>query len=261
MSGGGATSRGARVALVTGASSGIGAVTATALARRGFRVVVHGRDERATADVALAVDGVPVCADLARAGEAERVAERALEVGEGSVEVLVNNAGFGWHGDFGEMPLGTAEQLLAVNLAAPIALTRALLPAMRKRNAGRVVFVSSIAGRLGVGGEAVYAASKAGLDCFADSLRGELRETGVRVGVVVAGVIATPFFERRGTPYARRWPKPIPTDAAAEAVVRCVERGVAEVYVPRWLRVPVAVQGVAPGVYRWLEGRFGGEGV
>jgi short-subunit dehydrogenase len=247
------------VALVTGASSGIGAATATALAARGYRVVVHGRDERATAGVALAVEGVPVCADLAREGEAERLAERALEVGRGRVEVLVNNAGFGWYGEFGTMPAGTAQRLLAVNLAAPIALTRALLPAMRERGAGRVVFVSSIAGRLGVGGEAVYAASKAGLGCFADSLRGELRGTGVGVGVVVAGVIATPFFERRGTAYARRWPRPIATEAAAAAVVRCVE-GSAEVYVPRWLRVPVAVRGVAPGVYRWLEGRFGGEG-
>jgi short-subunit dehydrogenase len=245
-----------RVALVTGASSGIGAATAAALARRGFRVVVHGRDEQATAGVAMAVDGVPVCADLAFAGEAERLAARALDVGGGSVEVLVNNAGFGWYGDFGAMPAGTAERLLAVNLAAPIALTRALLPPMRARDAGRVVFLSSIAGRVGVAGEAAYAASKAGLHCFADSLRGELRGTGVGVGVVVAGVIATPFFERRGAPYTRRWPAPIPTEVAAEAVLRCVERRAAEVFVPRWLRVPVAVQGVAPGVYRWLEGRF-----
>ena len=245
------------VALVTGSSSGIGATTAAALARRGYRVVVHGRDEQATAAVAMAVGGVPVCADLARDGEAERLAERALEVGRGRVEVLVNNAGFGWRGDFGTMPAGTAERLLAVNLAAPIALTRALLPGMRERDAGRLVFVSSIAGRVGVGGETVYAASKAGLDCFADSLRGELRGSRIAVGVVVAGVIETPFFERRGTPYARRWPRPIPVERAAEAVMRCVERGAAEVYVPRWLRVPVAVQGVAPGVYRWLEGRFG----
>ncbi|WP_228555071.1 SDR family NAD(P)-dependent oxidoreductase [Catenulispora pinisilvae] len=247
------------VALVTGASSGIGAATATALARRGYRVIVHGRDEKATAAVAVAVDGVPVCADLALEGETERLADRALEVGRGRVEVLVNNAGFGWYGDFDGIPAGTAERLLAVNLAAPIALTRALLPGMRERGAGRLVFLSSIAGQVGVAGEAAYAATKAGLHCFADSLRSELRGTGVGVGVVVAGVIATPFFERRGTPYARRWPKPMPTEVAADAVVRCVERGAAAVYVPRWLRVPVAVQGVAPGVYRWLDGRFGRE--
>src|SRR2546423_2777369 len=145
------------VALVTGASSGIGAATAAALARRGYRVVVHGRDEQAVAEVAKAVGGVPASADLERVAEVERLADLALEVGGGQLDVLVNNAGFGWSGDFEGMPVPIAERLTAVNLAAPIALTRALLPGMRARGAGRLVFVSSIAGRLGVGGEAVYA--------------------------------------------------------------------------------------------------------
>jgi short-subunit dehydrogenase len=247
----------ARVALVTGASSGIGAATAAALARRGFRVVVQGRDERTVAEVATKVAGVPVCADLSRAGEVERLVEQSLAVGGGRLDVLVNNAGFGWSGPFDAMPTEQVGHVLAVNLAAPIALTRALVPGMRERGFGRVVFVGSIAGRLGVGGEAVYAAAKAGLDCFAQSIGGELRGSGVTVGIVVPGVVATPFFERRGVPYTRRWPRPVPPGRVADAVVRCVERGVAEVYVPRWLRVPVAVRGVAPGAYRWLEGRFG----
>lgn len=246
-----------RVALVTGASSGIGAATAAALSLRGFRVVVHGRDERATADVAARVGGVPVCADLARAVEVERLAGRVVEAGGGRLDVLVNNAGFGWAGAFDAMPAETVGRLLAADLAAPIALARALVPAMRDRGWGRVVFVGSIAGRLGVGGEAVYAAAKAGLDCFARSIRGELRGTGVEVGVVVPGVVATSFFERRGEPYTRTRPRPVPPDKVADAVLRCVERGAAEVYVPRWLRVPVAVQAVAPNAYRWLESRFG----
>ncbi|GAA2006842.1 SDR family NAD(P)-dependent oxidoreductase [Catenulispora subtropica] len=246
-----------RVALVTGASSGIGAATAAALARRGYRVVVQGRDERTLAEVATKVAGVPVCADLSRAREVERLAERALEVGGGRVDILVNNAGVGWMGAFDAMPTETVGQLLAVDLAAPIALTRALVPGMRERGFGRVVFVGSIAGRLGVGGEAVYAGAKAGLDCFAESIRGELRGTGVAVSVVVPGVVATPFFERRGEPYTRRWPRPVPAGRVADAVVRCVEGGAAEAYVPRWLRVPVVTRAVAPGVYRWLAGRFG----
>jgi short-subunit dehydrogenase len=246
-----------RVALVTGASSGIGAATASALARRGYRVVVQGRDEAALAEVATKVAGIPVRADLSRAAEVEHLVDRALEAGDGQLDVLVNNAGFGWMGSFDEAPPETVGRLLAVNLAAPIALTRALVPTMRERGSGRVVFVSSIAGRLGVNGEAVYAATKAGLDRFAESLRAELRGSGVEVGTVVPGVVATPFFERRGTPYTRHRPRPVPPSKVADAVLRCVERGTAEVYVPRWLRVPVAVQGVAPGAYRWLEGRFG----
>ena len=245
------------IALVTGASSGIGAATAVALTRRGFQVIVHGRDESAVTGVARKVEGIPICADLSRTKEVERLAEQALAAGGGRLDVLVNNAGFGWSGDFDTMPTETAERLLAVNLSAPIVLTRALLPTMRERGSGRLVFVSSIAGRLGVGGEAVYAASKAGLDCFAESLRGESLGTGIKVGIVVPGVIATPFFERRGTPYARRWPRPILAGAVAEAVVRCMEHGTTEVYVPRWLRIPVAMRGVAPGAYRWFADRCG----
>jgi short-subunit dehydrogenase len=246
------------VALVTGASSGIGSATAEALARRGWRVVVHGRDERATHAVAEAVGGVPVCVDLAGPGAAELLAERALQAGGGKISVLVNNAAFGWSGAFEAMDAETVRRLLAVDLAAPIALTHSLLPGMREQGAGRVVFISSIAGRLGVGGEAVYSAAKAGLDCFAESLRSELRGTGVGVGVVVPGVIATPFFERRGNPYIRKRPRPLPASKVADAVVLCVEGSAAEVYVPRWLRLPVAVRGVAPGAYRRLAGRFGG---
>jgi short-subunit dehydrogenase len=244
------------VALVTGASSGIGSATADALARRGYHVIVSGRDEYAVGAVARRVGGVPVTADLALQDGAARLAERALEVA-GRIDVVVNNAGIGWAGAFADMPAEAVDQLLSVNLSAPIALTRALLPGMKERRRGRLVFVTSIAGRLGVSGESVYAATKAGLDCFAESLRMELRATGVTVGVVVPGVVDTPFFERRGTPYTRRRPRPIPATTVAAAVLRCVETGAAEVYAPRWLRLPVAVRGVLPGPYRSLAARFG----
>ena len=247
----------APVALVTGASSGIGSATAESLARKGYRVVVHGRDERAVTEVARRVDGVAVTVDLARPDGAELLAARALDVA-GRVDVLVNNAGIGWAGSFAEMPVTTIEPLMTVNLTAPIALTRLLLPEMLERGHGCLVFVTSIVGRLGVAGEAVYAATKAGLDCFAESLRAETRDSGVTIGVVMPGVVDTPFFERRGASYTRSRPRPISATAVAEAVARCVETGAAEVYTPRWLRLPVAVRGVAPGAYRRLEARFGG---
>lgn len=107
-------------------------------------------------------------------------------------------------------------------------------------------------------GESVYAAAKAGLDTFAESLRLELRGTGVTVGVLVPGVIDTPYFERRGAPYPRRTPRPLPAEKVALAAVRALDRGTAEVHVPRWLRVPIAVRGLAPGAYRSLAARFGG---
>jgi short-subunit dehydrogenase len=120
-----------------------------------------------------------------------------------------------------------------------------------------VAFVSSIAGRTGVAGEAVYAATKAGLDAFAESLRWELAGTGVTVSVLVPGVVDTAFFERRGRPYDRRRPRPVPAAKVAEALVRDIGSARPERYLPRWLRTAVVVRAALPGPYRRLAGRFG----
>jgi short-subunit dehydrogenase len=122
---------------------------------------------------------------------------------------------------------------------------------------GAVCFVTSIAGRTGVAGEAVYSATKAGLDAFAESLRAETAGSGINVGVVVPGVVDTGFFDARGRPYERKRPRPIPPDVVAEAVVLAVERGQAEAWVPRWLRIAPTVRALAPGAYRRLVLRFG----
>jgi short-subunit dehydrogenase len=139
-------------------------------------------------------------------------------------------------------------------------LTRLLLPGMIQRGRGRVVFVSSIAGVTGVSGEAVYAATKAGLSTFAESLAYEVRGAGVGVSVVVPGVIDTPFFGRRGRPYGRKRPAPIPAGRVAGAVIAALEHDRALVYVPRWLRLPAWLHGAAPGTFRTLAARFGGSG-
>jgi short-subunit dehydrogenase len=245
------------VVLVTGASSGIGRATAQALARRGARLLLHGRDERALAELAALTGGTPLAADLADPTQVVRLAQRALSA-TGRVDALVANAGAGWAGPFVAQPESDLDRLLAVNLAAAIRLTRALLPAMLERRSGYLAYVSSIAGRTGGAGEAVYAASKAGLDAFAESLRLELAGTGVDVGVLVPGVVDTAFFARRGQPYRRSRPRPLPAAQVGERLARMVERGDAEVYRPAWLRLPVAVRAVAPAAYRALAARFGG---
>jgi short-subunit dehydrogenase len=246
-----------QVALVTGASSGIGWATALRLASAGVKVVVHGRDQAALTELAERVHGVPLSIDLSDPAGTDELAERAVAA-FGRVDILVANAGVGWAGPFARMPSGDVDRLVTVNLSAPIRLTRALLPAMVERRAGYVAYVTSIAGRTGVAGEAVYAATKAGLDAFAESLRLELRGTGVGVGVLVPGVVATRFFERRGQPYGRARPRPLPAETLADALVGMIDAGAAEVYRPRWLRLPVAIRGALPGTYRRLAGRFGG---
>jgi len=131
------------------------------------------------------------------------------------------------------------------------------VPGMIARGRGHIVFVSSIAGATGVRGEAVYSAVKAGLGCFAESLAHELAGRGVRVSVIVLGVIDTPFFERRGRPYDRRRPTPLPANRVANALVSAIERNQYMVFVPRWMGFPAWLHGAAPGVFRHLADRFG----
>ena len=219
-------------------------------------MVLAGRDEAALAEAAAAVGGHVVAADLTAPGAPERLAAAAVEV-TGRVDVLVNNAGIGWAGDVAAMRPDEVEHLVAVNLTAPLRLTRALLPAMVARRQGHLVMVTSVAGATGVPGEAVYAATKAGLATFADSVRLEVAGSGVRVTTVAPGVIDTAFFARRNRPYERRWPRPIPADRVAAAIVDAVRHDRAEVWVPRWLRLPARLRGAAPGLYRALAARFG----
>ncbi|MBB2740953.1 UNVERIFIED_ORG: short-subunit dehydrogenase [Microbispora rosea subsp. rosea] len=238
---------GARV-LVTGASSGIGAATALELSARGARLVLSGRDQEALAGVAARTGGEILPADLS-----DPSADLAVRAGR--VDMLVACAGEGWSGPLARMSGGTAERMIAVNLTAHVQLTRLLLPGMLERGRGHLVYVASIAGVVGVREEAVYAATKAGLLAFAESLRYEL--PGVGVTAVVPGVVDTPFFARRGRPYTRRRPAPVPPERVARAIAVAVERDRAEVYVPAWLRLPARLRGAAPGAFRVLARRFG----
>ena len=241
---------------MTGASSGIGRATALALARAGARLVLTGRNEARLGSVADATGGEAIVADLTEPGAPERVAREADERLRG-VDVLVNNAGVGLAGPLLDVDFVRVDELVAVNLRAPILLTRTLLPGMLERGVGAIVNVASIAGHVGVGGEAVYAATKAGLIGFSESLRQELIGTSVRVSVVSPGVVDTLFFERRGVPYARRRPRPVPADRVARTIVAAIETGAPRFFVARWFAFPVRLQETLPGVYRTLAARFG----
>ncbi len=245
------------VVLVTGASAGIGRVAAARFAAKGARVLVHGRDPERTRQVAADVGGTALLGDLASPAERQRLTAEALDA-FGGVDVLVNNAGFGYLGPISGMGVDVIRRLIEVDLLAAVELTRSLLPGMLERKRGAICFVTSIAGRTGVAGEAVYSATKAGLDAFADSLRGETAQSGVNISVVVPGVVDTGFFEARGRPYERTRPRPIPAETVAEAVVRAVERDRAEQWRPRWLRIAPTVRALAPGAFRRLSVRFGG---
>ena len=244
------------VCLVTGATTGIGRAAAIQLAHSGARVVSLGRDPGALEDVVGHTSGAGLSAELADPRDVERASEEAVEA-FGRVDVLVNNAGEGYAGPFAEMTPERADRLVRVNLVAPIRLTRAFLPAMIERRSGCVVNVASIAGHVGIAGEAVYSATKAALITFSDSLRDELRGTGVGVSVVSPAVVDTHFFERRGHPYDRGFPRPVPAERVAEGIVRAIRTGKPHVFVPAWGSFPARLRGGLPGLYRALARRFG----
>jgi short-subunit dehydrogenase len=260
------------VALVTGGSSGIGAATARALAAAGARLLIAGRDRGRLAAVARQTGGIVLEADLGSADGPATLAKAALEAagslppgpatcsGAAGIDILINSAGVGWSGPTEEMAEEKVTELVAVNLTAPIQLTRLLLPGMTARGRGRVVFISSIVGVTGVRGEAVYSAVKAGLGPFAESLAYELGDCGVGVSLIVPGVIDTPFFEHRGKPYGRKKPNPLPAERVAQAITSAIARERGLVYVPRWMRLPAWLHGAAPGAFRILAGRFGDPG-
>ncbi|MGW1258771.1 SDR family NAD(P)-dependent oxidoreductase [Streptomyces sp. NPDC002513] len=244
-------------ALVTGASSGIGAAVALRLAAEGgWRLVLNGRDVSRLARVADQTSAAAFPADLTRPGADRRLAEFALGR-VGRVDLLVAGAGIGWAGDFTTMPASAIAEVMEADALATMRLVRHLLPHMVAAGSGRVVIIGSFAGSVGVRGEAVYSAAKGALATFADALRYEVQGTGVGISLVIPGVVDTPFFDRRGVPYRRTRPRPVPAERAADAVWRAVVRGRDEVYVPGWLRLPARVRGAAPGLYRRLAARYG----
>ncbi|MGQ0774925.1 MAG: SDR family NAD(P)-dependent oxidoreductase [Pseudonocardiales bacterium] len=238
-------------ALVTGGSSGIGAAVAGMLATAGYRVVVLGRDRARLATVAADIGADAVVADLATLEGLTRAADAAT-----GVDLLVNSAGRGWAGALATMSPEDIDALVTVNLTAPLRLTRAALPGMRQRGRGHLVFVSSIAA-VGVGGEAVYAATKAGLRTFAASLRHEVAPEGIGVTTLLPAAVRTPFFDHRGRPYDRRFPRPLGPAQVASALLRAVEQNRPEVFVPRWLTVAARLQGALPELFHRLAQRFG----
>jgi NAD(P)-dependent dehydrogenase (short-subunit alcohol dehydrogenase family) len=241
-------------AVITGGSSGIGAATARAFAARGVHVAIAGRDLAALRRVAADTGGVLIAGDLREPGCPRRTVEQAAAA-LGGLDIVVSNAGIGWAGPFADMSESDIDALLDVNLRAAGHLARAAIPQLRP-GVGRLVFVGSIAGLVGVPGEAWYSATKAALACLADMLRAELRPAGIGVSFISPGVVDTAFFERRKVPYQRQHPQLASAAAIADVIVDAVDRGRDDVVTPSWLSLPVRLKVSFPGLYRLLAARL-----
>lgn len=186
-----------RTALVRGASRGIGAAAARALDRAGAHValVARGNEELAAVAGELEHDPVVVVADLGEVDAPATVARQALDA-LGTVDVLVNNAAAAARLATVDTDATVIDELLAVNVRAPLLLIAALLPSMTERGAGSIVNLSSVSGLVGTPRRAAYAASKGALDAATRSLAIELGPLGIRVNSVAPGVVDTALWAK-----------------------------------------------------------------
>jgi NAD(P)-dependent dehydrogenase (short-subunit alcohol dehydrogenase family) len=185
-----------KVALVTGATSGIGQAAAAQLAAQGATVIVHGRDAKRGAAVVAEIENSGgtarfVGAELGEPAEALRLAN---EVGD--VDILVNNAGFAWFGPSAKLDADTLDQLFAANVQAPYLLVSVLGPKMAARGDGVIINIASRAGIVGQPNTAAYGATKAALASFARSWATEYGPAGVRVNAISPGPVYTNAAER-----------------------------------------------------------------
>jgi NAD(P)-dependent dehydrogenase (short-subunit alcohol dehydrogenase family) len=186
-----ATAARSTVALVTGATSGIGRAVAMRLGADGMTVIVHGRDAgrgAATVKEIEANGGTArfIAADLGEAGDVSRLAAEA-----GEVDVLVNNGGFSWFGPTPQLDTATFDALFASNVRSAYQLVAALAPGMAARGHGSIVSLDSMAGHVGLPGSAAYGATKAALTAMTRAWAAEFSPAGVRVNTVAPGPVYT----------------------------------------------------------------------
>ncbi|MDX6720266.1 MAG: uncharacterized protein QOJ63_2520 [Solirubrobacteraceae bacterium] len=253
------------IALVTGASSGIGEATARRLAREpGARLILVARREERLRALADELGGATViAADLTQAGAPQRIAA-IVEREHGRLDLLVNNAGAAWRATFEAGGAENVRRHMELNFDAPVRLTEALLPLLRRSAPSAIVNVASTAGRVARVGSGAYSAAKFALVGWTDALQLEEAAHGVHVGMVLPGFVVTEGFPQRELVDSAltRWIVSTP-ELVAEAIVDAGPGGRAERYVPRPYRIAAVARVVAPRLVRrarWPRRRTAGAG-
>src|SRR5580700_10415589 len=242
--------------LVTGASSGIGAGLAEALAERGASVGICARRAELLSEVVgrcmeHSPDSRMWVVNLADPDAVDKLAVDVLDA-FGGIDLLVNNAGIPKRRHVTALDIDTITAVMHVNYLSPMRLTMDLLPQMLARGSGTIVNISSIAAKLSAPGEAAYDASKAALTAFSEAMAVDLWEDGIKMMVVYPGVIDTELFSLpdNDTPDL---PVPAePVSVAVDAFQAGLDAGAAEVYVPEWFHGVVANKEKDVGAF--LEG-------
>lgn len=246
-----------RVAVVTGASSGIGAALARALAARDWHLVLLARREERLRALAEEVDGEYELCDVGRRDDVERVAAKVTKR-HPQLQLLVNNAGIPGRRGFTEIDLDRLEEVLRVNYLGAVWCLRAFLPALEAATRADVVNIVSVAGTVAVGPSGPYSASKHAELAFSRSTSAELRKRGIHVHTVNPGFVETEGFPQatvlRSAVLRRLVVGP---EHIADHVLKVLERDKGETFVPAWYRVAAVAQALAPGLVTRLAARSG----
>ncbi|MFC7748881.1 SDR family NAD(P)-dependent oxidoreductase [Paenibacillus thermoaerophilus] len=249
-----------KIVAITGASSGIGAAMAKSFAERGATVVLMARSTAELEALAVRLPGpayavrLDVTSDESVAAAFAETAERA-----GSVDVLVNNAGFARYGAVSDMSVKDYAAMMDVNYLGAVRCTKAVLPDMLERDTGHLVYTASILGKIGSARASAYAASKHALLGFVNSMRLELAGTGIAVTAINPGSVDTPFFGKAdpGGAYAAKVKRfMLKPSEVAENAARAVERRMREVDLPAYARWGARLFGLWPGGYEKMAAKF-----
>jgi short-subunit dehydrogenase len=211
-------------------------------------VLVARREERLAA-LTGELGGTHVAADLVADDAPQRIADHVREHHAGRLDLLVNNAGAAWRGEFGDVGYANVRKTMDLNFDAVVRLTEALLPLLRSSAPSAIVNIGSTAGQVARGGSAAYSASKFALHGWTDGLHLEERKHGVHVGLVKPGFIKTEGFPANELP---SW-LPVGPESVADAIVDCWH-GKAERYVPRPYWIPAYLRIAAPWLMRRVLG-------
>ena len=245
-----------RVAVVTGASSGIGAALVRKLAGEGYTCVLLARREGLLRELAAEVGGEAEVCDVSDREAVERVAAAVLER-HPRIALLVNNAGMPARTTFLDGDPDRIEEVLRINYLGSVWCLRAFLPGLEAGRPSDIVNVVSVAGTVAAPSGGPYAASKHAQLAFSRSVQPLLRGRGVRVHAVLPGPVETEGFPQRGR-MGNRFLEPtiVEPEDVAERIVSMIARGRRESFIPRWYRALELTQALAPGLIRLGARRY-----
>jgi len=250
--------------VITGASAGIGRATALELGRRGAALTICARRADRLDQVAGEIrsaggQALPVAADVTNETEMESLVGQAV-ARFGHLDVAICNAGFGIYGTIETVTPAQMQELLAVNFLGTYHAARAALPIFRKQQRGHLIVVSSIVGKRGIPYMSAYSATKFAQVGLAESLRAELKGTGIHVSLVYPISTETEFFEvmTEHSGFATRAAGPRQNaDQVARAIVRTIGKPAAEVYPYRQARALSVLSALVPGLTDQIVKRWG----